>query len=285
MPQRARFALVCAMLLVPGLASADCPDDAAVAAYLADFTAGRLSKGFSTVTSVADGECGRAKLLRELAKTQGPIVGYKVAVTTPAQQKATGLTAPAWGVMFGKPMMQNGATVPAKLGAVPRFEGDFLVVAKDAGLADAKTPIEAITHVAAVIPFIELPDTMLETSSGPRLIAINMAFRAGVLGPRVAVEPTQAFLDALTNMTVVMTEDTSGKELGRVKGSNVLNGDPISAAMWLAQALKKDGITLKPGDVLSLGSYHSPAPVQHGATITVKYVGLPGDPSVTAHFE
>jgi 2-keto-4-pentenoate hydratase len=58
----------------------------------------------------------------------------------------------------------------------------------------------------------------------------------------------------------------------------VLNGDPISAALWLAQQLKKDGVTLKPGDVLSLGSYHSPAAIQPGTTVTLKYVGLPGDP-------
>jgi 2-oxo-hept-3-ene-1,7-dioate hydratase len=136
-----------------------------------------------------------------------------------------------------------------------------------------------------VVPFIELPDLMLEGSfKGAELIATNIAFRGGVLGPRVKVEPTQAFLDALANMTVVMTEDRSGKELGRVKG-NVLMEHPIKAAMWMAQALKKNGITLKPGDLLSLGGYIPPAPTQPGTSITVKYLGLVGDPSVTVHFE
>lgn len=105
-----------------------------------------------------------------------------------------------------------------------------------------------------------------------------------VLGPRVKVEPTQAFFEVLANMTVVMTEDRSGKELGRVKG-NVLMEHPINTAMWMAQALKKAGVALKPGDLLSLGGYIAPAPTQPGTSMTVKYLGSPGDPSVTVHFE
>ncbi|MGH8068276.1 MAG: hypothetical protein ACRERE_24195 [Candidatus Entotheonellia bacterium] len=156
---------------------------------------------------------------------------------------------------------------------------------KDAGLADATTPLEALQHIAAVAPFIELPDFMLEgTPPGTALIATNIAFRGGALGPRVKVEPTQAFLEALAKMTVVMTEDMSSKELGRVKG-NVLMEHPINAAMWMAQALKKAGVALKPGGLLSLGGYIPPASTQPGTRITIKYLGLPGDPSVTVHFE
>ena len=60
---------------------------------------------------------------------------------------------------------------------------------------------------------------------------------------------------------------------------------PINAAMWMAQVLKKAGVALKPGDLLSLGGYIPPAPTQPGTRLTVKYLGLPGDPSVTVHFE
>jgi 2-keto-4-pentenoate hydratase len=81
-------------------------------------------------------------------------------------------------------------------------------------------------------------------------------------------------------MTVVMTEERAGKELGRIKGA-VLMGNPINAAIWLAQALKKD----EPGDLLSLGGFFPPAPTQAVTTITVKYLGLPGDPGVTTHFD
>src|SRR5687768_15892481 len=94
-----RYVLATLIVLSPALAYAECPDDAAVAAFVADYHAGRMSKALAGVTSLADGECGRAKLVKELARTEGAVLGYKVAVTSPAQQKATGLSAPAWGVM------------------------------------------------------------------------------------------------------------------------------------------------------------------------------------------
>jgi 2-oxo-hept-3-ene-1,7-dioate hydratase len=271
--------------LFPLPAHAACPDQAAVAAYVADFQAARVSQGFGNDLSLADAQCAKGKLVQELPQVQGRVVGYKAAFTNPALQQRFGVTSPAWGVMFAKMMVDSGAKLPARFGARPLYEADFVAVVKDAGLADAKTPLEALQHISAVVPFIELPDLMLEGApTGTALIATNIGFRGGALGPRVAVEPTQAFLDALANMTVVMTEDTSGKELGRVKG-NVLMEHPINAALWVAQALKRDGVALRPGDLLSLGGYIPPTPTQPGTSITVQYFGLPGDPSVTVHFE
>ena len=272
-------------VVFPLAGDAACPDDAAVTAYLADYQAARASRGFGNDLSLADAQCAKAKLTQRLPQVQGAAVGYKAAFTNPAMYERFGVTGPEWGVMFDKMMLNSGAKLPARFGARPLYEADFVAVVKDAGLADAKTQLEALQHISAVVPFIELPDLMLEgAATGSALIATNVGFRGGALGPRVAVEPTQAFLDALANMTVVMTEDRSGKELGRAKG-DILMKHPINAAMWLAQALKKDGVTLKPGDLLSLGGYIPPTPTQPGTTITVKYLGLPGNPAVTVHLE
>lgn len=281
----ARYGAIVLCVILASIAHAACPDQAAIESYLADFKAVRASKGFGPDLTPADVECARDRLVKELPQILGRVVGYKAAFTNPAVQKAVGLNSPAWGVMFEKLMVESGAKLPATFGARPLYEADLITVVKDPGLADAKTPLEALGHISDVVAFIELPDVMLQgTPKASELIATNVLFRAGVLGPRVKVEATEAFLDALANMMVVMTEDRSGKELGRVKG-NALMDHPLNAAMWLAQALKKHGITLKPGDLLSLGSYSPPAPTQPATSITVKYLGLPGDPSVTVHFE
>ncbi|MFM2008909.1 MAG: hypothetical protein RIR02_859, partial [Pseudomonadota bacterium] len=135
-----------------------------------------------------------------------------------------------------------------------------------------------------LVPFIELPDLMLEgTFSGNAMVATNVAFRGGVLGQEIPVVKSQAFLDALANMTVVMTDENSGQELGRAKGSALMD-NPINAAMWLAQDLKKNGVKLKRGDLLSLGGYVPPQPTKPGMRVQVKYIGLPGDPSVSVEF-
>jgi 2-oxo-hept-3-ene-1,7-dioate hydratase len=59
---------------------------------------------------------------------------------------------------------------------------------------------------------------------------------------------------------------------------------PLNAAIWLAKALKKSGITLKKGDQLSLGSFIPPQPAKEGQKIRLQYVGLPGDPVLTVEF-
>ncbi len=285
MDTMSRYSLISFAMLFPLLSHAACPDSQAVKAYVADVQAARVSQGFGNDLSLADAACARAQVVQALPPVLGPVVGYKAGFTNPVLQQRFGVQSPAWGVMFANHMVASGTTLPAQFGARPMYEADLIAVVQDAALADATTPLDALQHIAAIVPFIELPDLMLAgTATGTALIATNIAFRGGVLGPRIKAEATQAFLDALAEMTVVMTEDSSGTELGRAKG-HVLMENPLNAALWLARALKQDGIVLKPGDLLSLGGYFPPAPTQPGTRITVKYVGLPGEPSVTVHFE
>lgn len=273
------------MMLFPLLALAACPDESTVAAYVADLQAARPSRGFGNDLSPADAQCARGKLVKALSPVLGPLVGYKAAFTNPAVQQRFGVPGPAWGAMFAKSMVESGARLPARFGARPLYEADLVAVVKDARLAQARTPLEALQHISEVVPFIELSDAMLEgTPTGTAIIAVNAAFRGGALGPRIKVEPTREFLDALAGMTVVTTEENSGKELGRANG-DALMGHPLNAALWLARALERDGIALKAGDLLSLGAYTPPTPPRPGTRITVRYLGLPGDPSVTVHFD
>ena len=54
--------------------------------------------------------------------------------------------------------------------------------------------------------------------------------------------------------------------------------------IWLAEDLRKSGIELRPGDLLSLGSFSPLMPPQPGQSIRVVYEGLPGNPSVSVRF-
>ncbi len=273
------LATLAACSIVPAFAA--CPDDAAINAYVSDFAARRLSKGFGNELTLADAECAKKKLAQRLPPVLGELVGYKAGFTNVALQQRFGVDSPKWGYMYGRNMIDIIASVPANFGARPMYEADFIVEVKDSRLADAKTPLEALGYLESIVPFIELADLMLEgTFNGNAMIATNIAFRGGALGAEIPVVKSQAFLDALANMTVVMTDEVDGKELGRAKGS-VLMENPIYAAMWLAQQLKKDGITLKKGDLLSLGGYIPPQPTKPGMKVQVRYIGLPGDPAVS----
>lgn len=265
--------------------SAACPDDREIDTYIADFAKRQPSKAFSNALSAADAECGKRKLAKKFPVALGSPVGYKAAFTNPVMQQRFGVDGPRWGYMYDRNMIDIIAVLPHDMGTRLQFEADLIVEVKDAGLADANTPLEALAHLESVVPFIELPDLTLDGQfSGNRFVAANVGFRGGVTGQEIPVKPTQGFADAMANMTVVMIDEADGgKELGRVKGT-VLMDNPLNAAIWLAKALKKDGITLKKGDLLSLGSFIPPQPAKEGQKIRLQYIGLPGDPALTVEF-
>lgn len=278
--------LIALLAACPANAWAACPDEGQVARYVAEFESAKPSKGFGKDITETEAACARAKLTEALIPVLGRPVGYKALFTNLDSQKRFGVSGPSWGVMYGRWMFNDDVKLPAKFGAIQRYETDFLVEVKDAGLADAKTAQEALSHISALIPFIELPDLMLEGKiAGPELIATNAAFRGGVIGqPIPVVKADPALLKALAEMDVIVTNETTGAEIGREKGS-VLMDQPINAALWLAKELKKNGISLKKGDLLSLGGFLASKPVVPGARVSVRYKGLPGDPAVYVSFE
>ena len=175
--------------------------------------------------------------------------------------------------------LQDGAMVPASFGAHPLYEADLLLVVKDEGINSATTAEEALAHISAVRPFIELPDLAVkegEPMNGIVLAAANVAVRYGVMGAKIPVNSTP-------DMTVVMT-DGSGAKLAEGKGNAVL-GSPLNVAIWIARDMAASGTRLKAGDLISVGSFTPLTPQKPGQTVTARYDGLPGNPQVSVSFK
>ncbi|MCU0969914.1 MAG: fumarylacetoacetate hydrolase, partial [Rubrivivax sp.] len=229
--------------------------------------------------------CGARKFVAALEPTHGRVVGYKAGLTNPAVQQRFGLSAPLRGTLLAGMLLVDGAEVPARFGARPFLEPDLMVEVGSSAIHDARTPEEALRHLRAVIPFIELPDTLVADPSkinAPTLVLNNVGARLGVRGAPIPVRADAAFADALRDMTV-RTVDSTGKEIGAAKGTAIL-GHPLNAVIWIAADLKKAGITLQPGDLLSLGAFGM-GPAEAGKTVRVTYEGLPGNPQVAVRFK
>jgi len=250
----------------------------------ANFNAMQPTSGLAKEMSMEEAARIRAGLVEELAASQGKAVGYKAGLTNPAVQKRFGHNSPVRGVLLEKMLLEDGAEVPAKFGAVPVFEADLVVVVKDEGINQAKTPADVMKHVASIRPFIELPDLVTakeQPITGAVLNAINSGARLGVLGKPIA--PTPDMVDTLGKMMVVM-RDQDGKELAKAPGVAIL-GHPLNAVVWLAQDVARSGGRLRAGDILSLGSFSAPMPPKPGMKVTVTYEGLPGNPTVSVRFK
>ena len=250
----------------------------------ANFNAMQPTSGLAKEMSMEEAVRIRDGLVAELSASQGKVVGYKAGLTNPAVQKRFGTNSPVRGVLLEKMLLDDGAEVPVKFGAIPFYEADLVVVVKDEGINQAKTPAVVMQHLASIRPFIELPDLVTakeQPLSAAIITSFNVGARLGVLGKPIA--PAPEMVEALGRMTVVM-RDQDGKELARVPGAAIL-GHPLNAVVWLAEDLTKSGGKLKAGDILSLGSFTPPNFQKAGMAVTVTYEGLPGNPSVSVRFK
>ncbi len=283
-----RTALSAALAFAPLAGLAACLSDTEAAA-LFDRYAARAPAVNPAPADESEAACSRTKFNALLALQFGKVVGYKAGLTNPAVQKRFGTDKPVWGVLYDGMLLDDGATVDASFGARPLFEADMLVRVKSADINRATTPMEVLEAIDQIVPFIELPDLVVDQPAalnGAGITAINVGARYGVMGRPIAVPSFRAerfaMLDALRDMTVVMS-DRAGAELSRGKGSDILQ-HPLNAVVWLARALAADKLAMEPGQWISLGSFSPLLPPKAGERITVRYEGLPGATPVSVSF-
>ena len=270
-------------------ASAQCLTDTQVSDLVANYVAKKPAANIEGLSD-ADGACTRAKVNSLLVQRFGKVVGYKAGLTNPAVQKRFNTDKPVWGKLYEGMVLANGAAVEAAFGARPLFEADMLVRVKSAQINQAKTPLQVLESIDQVIPFIELPDLLVQAPpklNGAGVSAINVGARLGVAGAPLTVPAYRAeryaFLQALADMQVSLT-DGAGTRLGGGKGSDILE-HPLNAVVWLAQALAQEGLAMQPGDLISLGSFSPLLPPKAGLSVTATFEGLPGAEPVRVSFK
>ncbi|MFM1768385.1 MAG: hypothetical protein RJA22_914 [Verrucomicrobiota bacterium] len=267
------------LLLAPVLpVPADMPPATAINQWIEDYLGRRVTTPFRGKLTLDDAMDVQRIFVRELQATLGRPVGYKVALVNREAQRQWGLEDPIRGVLLERMLLPDGSTVPADFAASPLLEADLAVVVADKAINRAASPLEAARHLKELVAFIELPDAFLATNGPPdgiQLAAANAGARLGILGQRRPIKANRQFVEALANMTVVLT-DEAGLEMGRGSGKAILD-QPLNALLWLIEELQTTGESLKPGDLVSLGSIRlMPAPLGH--TVRVTYEGLPGGP-------
>ena len=78
--------------------------------------------------------------------------------------------------------------------------------------------------------------------------------------------------------------ETSARHIHLTDAGRDVLEHPLNAVVWLAQDLQKQGLSLKKGDLVSVGSFSKLMPPKAGQKVEVQYQGLPDNPSVTVGF-
>ena len=285
-------ALLAALLVgaLPVTGQAACLSEETVRQWAAHYEARTRAPNPPAELDAADAACTRERFQAAIAPRLGKAVGYKAGLTNPAVQKRFNTDQPVWGRLYEANLVPSGATVPVGFGSRPFFEGDLLVRVASADINKADTAAQVLAAIDQIIPFMEMPDLLVEDPkalNGAGLTAINVGARLGVVGKPLPVpaddKARQRLLDELRGMRVVL-KDGDGKELASGKDSDVLD-QPLNAVVWLARALAESGQALQPGDLVSVGSFSALLPPQAGLRVTLTHEGLSGAEPVVVTFE
>lgn len=184
----------------------------------------------------------------------GPVVGYKIALTTAAMRAMVGLDDSIGGVMHKKQVVRGPATVRAS--DYGRLIVEFEVAAQlaaDLPLQGAPYTRDSVAAaVGALMPAFELADdrnadyrTLSTQAYG--LIADNAWNEGAVLG--AAVEDWRGIdLEAIHGVARI-----NGEIVGEGFGRDVM-GHPLTALAWVANNLAKRGKHLRAGQFVITGS-------------------------------
>lgn len=277
-----KLTLTAGLISLCGTAYAGCATDAEVAGFVADYIANTPTTALNAGGTMEDALCTQARVVKAVTAHMGPVIGYKAGLTSKPAQERFGVTEPVQGVLYRDMMLPDGAEIPEKWGARPVFEADLILVVGSGAINGATTAKEAMPYISAVRPFIELPDLTYakgEPITGVTLTAMGVAPKLGVMGAEIPVKDPAKMYNDLGLMQVTLAA-ADGEVLAQAPGEAVM-GHPVNSALWLISK----GITLKPGDLVSVGSFGPlvpPVKGKGGASVT--YTGLPGDPTVSVTF-
>lgn len=202
----------------------------------------------------------------------GPKVGYKIGCTTQTMQNHLGIDEPCFGHLREREVADSGVKNRFADFHAPGVECEIAVrVGSDLpGLDRPYTREEAAVTVDSMMAAIEIVDNRYQDlfSMGAwSLAADDFVSAGGVLGRPV----TPDRIGDLEAMAGVLSVD--GVEIARGLGRDVL-GHPFAALQWLANALPPQGLELKAGDVVLMGSVVQVVWLDGPGAVTVVFEGL-----------
>src|ERR1043165_108366 len=212
-------------------------------------------------------------LLKKLVPKQGPLVGYKIALTSPQIWEQTGLRVPAYGPIRRKRVFEHKASVRADKWARLGVELEVILTVN----ADVPRPKGKEYDKESITPYVGEARAGFELiedrgADYSRLTVNGLIMDVGWNGGSLIGKANKNWrkLD-LGNLNGTIFFD--GQEVRSGHSGDVL-GHCLNARAWLANKLGEHGKTLKKGMIVSSGSMVACQFVPPGSTAVGKIEGL-----------
>lgn len=197
------------------------------------------------------------------------LAGRKIGLTSVAVQKQLGVDQPDFGMLFDDMAAPEDKPIPFSALMQPKVEAEIALVLKkplDRATHTIADIVDATDYAVAAIEVvgsrianwdIRLADTVADNASGSHFVLGSRKVQLGEID--------------LVNCKMSMTR--AGTEVSAGTGGACL-GNPLNAAVWLADTMVKYGRPLAAGDVVMTGALGPMVAVQPGDVIEVSIEGL-----------
>ncbi|MDN8071389.1 2-keto-4-pentenoate hydratase [Burkholderia vietnamiensis] len=216
-------------------------------------------------TAYAVQEINTQRALRSGAR----LVGRKIGLTSLAVQKQLGVEQPDFGALFAS--MAIGDRQPISLGTLiqPKIEAEIALVLESDLTHEKHTFADVINASAYALAAIEVVDSRIQNWDIRFVdtVADNASSALFVLGSR------PVSLSQLDLVGCEMSLELDGAVLSRGNGAACL-GNPLNAAVWLADRMVQLGTPLRAGDVLMTGALGPMVAVTQPGTFIAEIEGL-----------
>ncbi|RQS65974.1 2-keto-4-pentenoate hydratase [Burkholderia sp. Bp8963] len=197
------------------------------------------------------------------------VVGRKIGLTSLAVQQQLGVDQPDFGTLFAS--MAYGDAEPMSLSQLiqPKVEAEIALVLEHDLVHEKHTFADLQRATAYALAAIEVVDSRI---AGWNIrfvdtVADNASSALFVLGSRPV--PLKDVDLAGCEMTLA----SNGEVLSRGSGTACL-GNPLNAAVWLADRMVRHGTPLRAGDVILTGALGPMVAVTQPGTFTAQIAGL-----------
>lgn len=232
-----------------------------IAALLTDAKADRVAiQAFSAGSDCFDLATGYA-VQRMLRAQAGPLVGWKLGVTSRVKQTQVGISEPIRGFLAASAALDLGA--PLRIGEhiQPRAEPEIVLIL-GADLAGPNvTSADVLAATQSVAVGIEILDSRYTDYrfTTADVVADNTSAGRFVVGSAIPA----AGLD-LRLIGVVL--EHNGEVVGTAAGAAAV-GHPASAVAWLVRSLAAEDEGLRAGDVVFTGGLTAAVPLAAGDVV------------------
>ncbi|MFJ3056225.1 2-keto-4-pentenoate hydratase [Herbaspirillum sp. NPDC087042] len=197
------------------------------------------------------------------------IVGRKIGLTSMAVQRQLGVDQPDFGTLFAT--MAYGDNQPLRLSSLiqPKVEAEIALVLKQDLSASRHTFADIMEATAYAVAAIEVVDSRVRDWDirFTDTVADNASSAMFVLGSR-PVPLSELDLSACT-----MQMKKEDEVVSRGTGSACL-GNPLNAAVWLADRMVQLGTPLRAGDIVLTGALGPMVAVTEPGTYVAHIDGL-----------